>query len=132
MRMCRIPTLSRAVCFSRLYDSSGSRTLILHVPKQAFLFDTNPLPSCLSPSHCSSYPSVLELPGCEEEQDMHGSMVFRGPKVKMGIYGGVPTRVLPHNTTGRADYFGPLVNRSARLCHAAARGGQVRTLVLVS
>jgi class 3 adenylate cyclase len=56
---------------------------------------------------------------------MHGSMVFRGPKVKMGIYGGVPTRVLPHNTTGRADYFGPLVNRSARLCHAAARGGQV-------
>ena len=63
---------------------------------------------------------------CEEERDMHGNVVFRGPKVKMGIYSGVPTRVLPHNTTGRADYFGPLVNRAARYCHAAARGGQVR------
>jgi class 3 adenylate cyclase len=63
---------------------------------------------------------------CEEERDMHGNVVFRGPKVKMGIYSGLPTRVLPHNTTGRADYFGPLVNRAARYCHAAARGGQVR------
>ena len=56
---------------------------------------------------------------------MHGNVVFRGPKVKMGIYAGVPTRVVPHTTTGRADYFGPLVNRAARYCHAAARGGQV-------
>jgi hypothetical protein len=57
---------------------------------------------------------------------MHGNVVFQGPKVKMGIYSGLPTRALPHNTTGRADYFGPLVNRAARYCHAAARGGQVR------
>ena len=56
---------------------------------------------------------------------MHGTIVFRGPRAKMGIYSGLPTRVIPHNTTGRADYFGPLVNRAARYCHAAARGGQV-------
>jgi hypothetical protein len=56
---------------------------------------------------------------------MHGNVVFRGPRVKMGIYSGVPTRVLPHSTSGRADYFGPLVNRAARYCPAAARGGQV-------
>ena len=35
-------------------------------------------------------------------------------------------QVMPHSTTGRADYFGPLVNRAARFCHAAAQGGQVR------
>lgn len=43
----------------------------------------------------------------------------------MGVYSGTPTRVMPHTTTGRADYFGPMVNRAARYCHAAARGGQV-------
>jgi hypothetical protein len=43
----------------------------------------------------------------------------------MGVYSSVPTRVMPHTTTGRADYFGPMVNRAARYCHAAARGGQV-------
>lgn len=43
----------------------------------------------------------------------------------MGVYSGMPTRVMPHTTTGRADYFGPMVNRAARYCHAAARGGQV-------
>jgi hypothetical protein len=56
---------------------------------------------------------------------VNGTVVFRGPRAKMGIYSGVPSRVMPHNTTGRADYFGPLVNRAARYCHAAARGGQV-------
>eukprot|EP00798_Chlamydomonas_sp_ICE-L_P011056 gene11056-18662_t len=49
---------------------------------------------------------------------------FSGPKVNMGIFTGVPSKVMPHSTTGRADYFGPLVNRAARLCHGAAHGGQ--------
>lgn len=62
---------------------------------------------------------------CEEERDVQGCIVVRGPRAKMGIYSGVPSHVMPHTTTGRADYFGPLVNRAARLCNAAARGGQV-------
>jgi hypothetical protein len=33
----------------------------------------------------------------------------QGPRVKMGMYSGTPTRVMPHTTTGRADYFGPMV-----------------------
>ena len=32
---------------------------------------------------------------------------------------------MQHTTTGRADYFGPLVNRAARFCHAASHGGQI-------
>lgn len=50
---------------------------------------------------------------------------FRGPRVRIGLYRGIPTRVVPHSTTGRADYFGPLVNRAARYCHTAAHAGQV-------
>ena len=38
-------------------------------------------------------------------------VVFQGPRARMGIYEGIPTKVTPHSTTGRPDYFGPLVNR---------------------
>lgn len=68
---------------------------------------------------------VLALPGCNEEHSSDGGMIFRGPRVCMGMYKGQPTRVMPHANTGRADYFGPLVNRAARWCHAAASGGQI-------
>ncbi len=33
----------------------------------------------------------------------------------MGVYRGRPTGVSPHVTTGRADYFGPFVNRFGAL-----------------
>lgn len=33
----------------------------------------------------------------------------------MGIWESVPNRVVPHTTSGRADYFGTLVNRSVAL-----------------
>ncbi|KAG2502119.1 hypothetical protein HYH03_000611 [Edaphochlamys debaryana] len=69
---------------------------------------------------------MLALPSCHEElQPLTGAVLFRGPRIKAGVYQGFPTRVSPHSTTGRADYFGPLVNRAARYCHAAAQGGQV-------
>ena len=48
-----------------------------------------------------------------------------GPRVRMGIYEGVPTMVCPHSTSGRCDYWGPFVNRAARFGNAAARGGQI-------
>jgi len=44
-----------------------------------------------------------------------GGQTIIGPRIKMGIYEGVPTRVAPHTTTGSADYFGPLVNRYTAL-----------------
>merc|ERR1712157_233026 len=35
--------------------------------------------------------------------------------VQIGISYGMPTKVTPHVQTGRADYFGPMVNLSARV-----------------
>lgn len=38
-------------------------------------------------------------------------VVWVGPRARMGICEAIPNRVVPHTTSGRADYFGPLVNR---------------------
>jgi hypothetical protein len=73
----------------------------------------------------SSTLQVLQLPGAGEEWGPCGEPLFRGPRTRMGIYRGRPTRVVPHTSTGRADFFGPLVNRAARFCHGVALGGQV-------
>ena len=58
---------------------------------------------------------VLKLPACRVVYGEKKEMLFHGPRVRMGMYEGVPTRVCPHTTTGRADYFGPLVNRCSIL-----------------
>ncbi|MBI3893590.1 MAG: tetratricopeptide repeat protein [Candidatus Wallbacteria bacterium] len=50
-------------------------------------------------------------------------VLHRGLRVRMGIHLGTPDCV-PDPTTGRMDYFGPMVNRAARVS-AAAHGGQV-------
>ncbi len=43
---------------------------------------------------------------------------------QVGIFPGHMAKICPHTSTGRADYFGPAVNRAARLL-CAAKGGQV-------
>lgn len=44
--------------------------------------------------------------------------------MSMGIETGVPASVSPHKTSGRADYFGNIVNQTARIAKAA-HGAQV-------
>lgn len=42
--------------------------------------------------------------------------------VSIGLFEGVPTSVTPNTKTGRADYFGPLLSRAARLQHSCPSG----------
>jgi hypothetical protein len=69
-------------------------------------------------------PEMLCLPPMKPEWDKDGNLLHRGPRVKTGVYRGEPRSVTPHSTTGRADYWGELVNRAARMM-SAAKGGQV-------
>lgn len=52
--------------------------------------------------------------------------VFVGLRVSMGVCSGICSDIRPCARTGRTEYFGPILNTSARVAHAA-RGGQVLT-----
>ncbi|KAF8965555.1 hypothetical protein BDZ97DRAFT_1918118 [Flammula alnicola] len=68
----------------------------------------------------------LEILECEDGMpiyDSDGRLIARGLSVRMGIHSGTPLceRDL---LTRRMDYFGPMVNRSARI-QSSALGGQI-------
>ncbi len=56
-------------------------------------------------------PNVLLLQHCCPVLDSEDRVLYAGPRVRMGIYEGTPLRIQPHASSGRADYFGRLVNR---------------------
>jgi len=59
-----------------------------------------------------------------EELLQRGPNQARGLRVSIGALSGAYTSRRPHASTGRADYFGTIVNRTARIA-AAAHPGQV-------
>ena len=103
--------------------SDGSRMFAFHTASDGLSFA---LAAQLALLQYPWPPEVLALDiCCEAARDAEGRPSLRGPRVRVGAYEGVPSMVVPHPSLGRADYFGPLVNRAARLCFGAARGGQV-------
>eukprot|EP00817_Percolomonadidae_sp_ATCC50343_P003580 CAMPEP_0117426718 /NCGR_PEP_ID=MMETSP0758-20121206/6755_1 /TAXON_ID=63605 /ORGANISM="Percolomonas cosmopolitus, Strain AE-1 (ATCC 50343)" /LENGTH=709 /DNA_ID=CAMNT_0005212013 /DNA_START=519 /DNA_END=2645 /DNA_ORIENTATION=- len=59
----------------------------------------------------------------QEVRDEEDNILFRGLRVRMGIHFGSPVCKVD-STTGRMDYFGPVVNRAARVS-GKAKGGQI-------
>jgi len=57
-------------------------------------------------------------------QDVQGlsGNVDRENMFKLGVLSGPFTSMGPHRTTGMADYFGPIVNRAARVCSNCEKG----------
>ncbi|GAM86594.1 hypothetical protein ANO11243_046080 [Dothideomycetidae sp. 11243] len=66
---------------------------------------------------------ILNSVHCQEVLDADGNVIFRGLSVRMGIHWGRPV-CEPDPITKRMDYFGPMVNRAARI-ESVADGGQI-------
>ena len=66
---------------------------------------------------------LLELPAAAREKGGNGQDVFSGIRIRMGIHTGEPN-CRRNPVTGRMDYFGPDVNKCARVSDSA-HGGQV-------
>ena len=68
-------------------------------------------------------PEILSTVHCAEVLDGDENVIYRGLSVRMGIHWGEPV-CEPDPVTRRMDYFGPMVNRAARIS-GAADGGQI-------
>ncbi|RXW19790.1 hypothetical protein EST38_g6078 [Candolleomyces aberdarensis] len=66
---------------------------------------------------------ILECEDGKDHEDENGRLIARGLSVRMGIHSGMPV-CEPDPITQRMDYFGSMVNRSARV-NSAASGGQI-------
>lgn len=68
-------------------------------------------------------PEILNTVHCAEVRDADDQRIYRGLSVRMGIHWGPPVCEIDP-VTRRMDYFGPMVNRAARIS-GAADGGQI-------
>ena len=66
---------------------------------------------------------ILDSIHCQEVYDADENIIYRGLSVRMGTHWGNPVSELDP-VTRRMDYFGPMVNRSARIS-GAADGGEI-------
>ena len=72
----------------------------------------------------AAWPSeILSSVHGQEVLDSDQNVIFRGLSVRMGMHWGNPV-CEPDPVTRRMDYFGPMVNRAARIS-AVADGGQI-------
>ncbi|GMK57027.1 hypothetical protein CspeluHIS016_0308670 [Cutaneotrichosporon spelunceum] len=66
---------------------------------------------------------LLDSEDGKEVWDSHGTLIHRGLRVRMGIHWGTP-ECERDPITHRMDYYGPMVNRAARI-QSSADGGQL-------
>ncbi|KAG0696375.1 nucleotide cyclase [Suillus ampliporus] len=112
---------------TQLWDKNLSMTTALHVHNDLLLVHLLYCGGYAVKTESDSFISEgLDLLNCEEGRkvyDEHGNFLARGLSVRMGIHSGTPVYE-PDLITGRMDYFGSAVNRTARIC-ASATGGQI-------
>ena len=65
---------------------------------------------------------MLATPEFREERTANGELLFRGLRASIGFAYGRASFQKPLSSTGRADYFGNLPNKAARLMSVAPPG----------
>ena len=92
--------------------NSGASLTPLPSPQAALLW-------CLAVQECAIYAewphSTLKF--WATERDSRDRILFRGPRLKMGVCEGSPASIMPDHL-GRADYHGASVNQAARIMDA--------------
>ena len=68
-------------------------------------------------------PSLTSKSRFEQVCNTEGTVVLKGPRLKIGVCTGTPARVQVCPRTGRLEYMGKIMNRAARIS-ALANGGQ--------
>eukprot|EP00899_Mesostigma_viride_P016099 jgi/Mesvir1/24490/Mv21845-RA.1 len=101
------------LAFHRAVDAAGFATDL-----QDGLMDL-PWPEELLSEEAAS--EVVKAVGPDADSHVTAS-VFRGLRMKVGMYLGIPSNIGPHATTGRAAYYGAIINRAARIAATAANG----------
>ena len=143
-----ISQLSGAACHSSIMLKQGltlSTQLLSQCSQRDFTYLLLPLPHPLCPAHLSAsinlaWPKGARKFGCtlsfrhasqhtpffvaQQHADPIQLSHFSCRIVQIGIFPGDMAKICPHTSTGRADYFGPAVNRAARLL-CAAKAGQI-------
>lgn len=66
--------------------------------------------------------SVLAHPSAKARLSSSGAPLFRGPTPRVALMTGRVHTVAPHPATGRAEYYGPVMNTCARLFSIAGPG----------
>ena len=61
--------------------------------------------------------ALAPMDAAAQAMDPQGAPLFNGLRVRMGAHIGSPDPQV-HPTTGRMDYFGPMVNTTARIANA--------------
>ena len=77
---------------------------------------------CLAVQECALYTEwpATALKYWATERDSRDHVLFRGPRLKMGVCEGSPASIMPDHM-GRADYHGASINQAARIMDAGAR-----------
>lgn len=78
----------------------------------------------LSLLQCQWPDEVLRHKHAGTVHDDKGNLLYKGPAPRISILSGRVHQVAPHKATGRAEYFGPVVNTCARM-FAVCQPGQV-------
>ncbi|KAK9805610.1 hypothetical protein WJX72_007771 [[Myrmecia] bisecta] len=68
---------------------------------------------------------IRAMPVCKTVLGRESLPVFCGPRLKMCLWEGSPTGIVPCQLTGHASYQGPFVSRVAGMSHCAAHGGDI-------
>eukprot|EP01004_Peranema_trichophorum_P006761 NODE_556_length_2599_cov_40.721325_g477_i0.p1 GENE.NODE_556_length_2599_cov_40.721325_g477_i0~~NODE_556_length_2599_cov_40.721325_g477_i0.p1 ORF type:complete len:743 (-),score=95.12 NODE_556_length_2599_cov_40.721325_g477_i0:305-2533(-) len=77
----------------------------------------------MSALHINWPPSILENPSCAEQHDQENNLIYRGPRIRVGVhYGEMDAQI--NDRLGTIDYFGRHVNIAARVS-GLAKGGQI-------